>query len=347
MPRRRGTSDDKPASDPWKRVHIRVNTFTVDEWPIQESTSFEDLSIGAEQSISIVTALAWSPPGLAKHRRSVLAVLTSNLVVSLWASTSDPTVNENWQRILILHNAVQKSWERRSLSKHLTMPTGSSLARKLRVRSMAWAPQIRRRPEKSGNPVETRWGAFLLAVANEDGEIIILLTSSPYTTKSTAWDCKIVKSFFLSENEISNEFSILCNAAGYESDLVNRKSVPEPQSKEPFGDKPSGKDTDSATSRPSLFRSAMARKYFIDHIAWGPWNPDADAENVISLTCSAVVIHCVFRVAFQFPLNTAFSSVPRFYFKYMSRCARDGLDPADRPVAWQQNVSCSLSNRRE
>ena len=309
---------------------------------MQEAVSFEDFSIGTEQSTSIVTALAWSPPGLAKHRRSVLAILTSNLVLSIWASTSDPTVSEDWKRVSVLHNAVEKSWERRCLLKSLAMPVGNVLARKLRVRSMAWAPKIHQRPEEYWRPVENRRDTFLLAVANEDGEIILLLASSPYTTRTTAWDFKIVKSFFLTENSLSNEISTLYNTAEYESERGSRKSDPIPQSKGLSDDKPPRTIIDTATCRPSLFKSALARKYFIDYIAWGPWSFEADTETVITLTCSGMVTHCVFRVAFQFPLNTAFPCVPRFHFKYMSRCEQNGFDPADRSIAWQNNVSYPL-----
>lgn len=318
-----------------------MNRFHIDEWPVRESVSFEDYSIGEEQSTSIVTALEWSPPGLAKHRRSVLAVLTSNLILSLWAADSDPTVNENWKRVIVLYNAFEKSWERRCLSKNLAMPTGNALARKLRVRSMAWAPQIRRKPEKCEKSFETTWGVFVLAVTNDDGEIIFLLISSPYTTSSTAWDCNIATSFFLDETARGNGFSTLYSTAEKQSGEVNRNSGAETQLEDQVDDKPPSRDKNTVTARPSLFRSAFAKKCFFENIAWGPWRVDGDAETLITLSSCRVVIHCIFRVLFPFPLNTIFSCVPRFYFKKVFRCERDDFNLADRPIAWQNHVSCS------
>lgn len=336
MPRRHGPGKNhgKSASDPWRQVQFRINTFTVDEWPIQEPDCFDHFSIGEEQSTSVVTTLAWSPPGLAMHKRSVLAVLTSNLVVSFWASVADPVVTASWQRVFVLNNAVKTSWERRCLSRSLPMPIENQLRQKLRVRSMSWAPRIRQWPEKYQHSVETKWGMFLLAVANDDGEVVFLSISSPFTTDSTSWDSKIVKLLSLDERGLSGGGFAAKDTIVHES--LNRESIPEPQRHD---SKSSGRSIGTRHNRPSLFSSAVRRRISIDHLAWGPWKFNADAETILTFTRGGAVCHCIFHVSFPFPENTLFSSVPRFRLEYMSHGNSQSSDIADRTVVWHSHVS--------
>lgn len=338
MPRRHGPGKNhgKSASDPWRQVQFRINTFTVDEWPIQEPDCFDHFSVGEEQSTSVVTALAWSPLGLAMHKRSVLAVLTSNLVVSFWASVADPVVTASWQRVFVVNNAVQKSWERRCFSKQLPMPIESQLRRKLRIRSMAWAPRIRQWPEKYQHSVETKWGMFLLAVANDDEEAVFLLISSPYTTDSTSWDSHIIK--LISLDDGGSFGGVLAAKEINSNESLKRESIPEPQSKSRL-DRSSGKRIGTRHDRPSLFSSAVRRKISIDHIAWGPWKFNADAETILTFTRGGAVCHCVFHVSFPFPVTTIFSSVPRFRLDYMSQFNTQSSDITDRTVVWHSHVS--------
>lgn len=339
MPRRHGPGKNhgKSSSDPWRQIQFRINNFTVDEWPIQEPDCFDHFSIGEEQSTSVVTALAWSPPGLAMHKRSVLAVLTSNLVVSFWASVADPVVTASWQRVFVLNHAVEKSWERRCFSKQLPMPTESQLRRKLRIRSMAWAPRIRQWPEKYQHSVETKWGMFLIAVANDDGEVVLLLISSPYTTESTSWDSHIVKLISLDQRGSTGGGFAAKDMIIHES--LNRESIPEPQSKHRPDDKSSAKSIGISHHRPSLFSSAVRGNISIDHIAWGPWKFNADAETILTFTRGGAVCHSIFHVSFPFPVNTLFSSVPRFRLESLSQRNGQRSDITDQAVVWHSHVS--------
>ena len=343
MPRRHGPGKNhgKTASDPWKQVQFRINTFTVDEWPIQEPDSFDHFSIGEEQSTSVVTALAWSPPGLAMHKRSVLAVLTSNLVVSFWASVADPFVAVSWQRVFVLNNAVKKSWERRYFSKHLPMPDENNLRRKLRIRSMAWAPRIRQWPEKYQHSVETKWGMFLLAVSNDDGEVVFLLISSPYTTESTSWDSHIVKLISLDERESPRGGFAAEDIVVHER--LNGESTPEPQSKSRHHERSSAISIGPRRDRPSLFSLAIRRNIYIDQIAWGPWKFNADAETILTFTRGGEVCHCIFHVSFPFTVTTRFSSVPRFRLEYLSQRNDQSPDITSRTVVWHSHVSFLIS----
>lgn len=319
------------------QIQFRINTFTVDEWPMQEPDCFDHFSVGEEQSTSVVTALAWSPPGLAMHKRSVLAVLTSNLVVSFWASVADPLVAASWQRVFVLNNAVKKSWERRCLSKHLPTLTENQLRRKSRIRSLAWAPRIRQWPEKYQHSVETKWGMFLLAVANDDGEVVFLLISSPFTTESTSWDSHIVKLISLDGRDSPGGGFATKDIIVPES--RNGDSISDSLSKARLDDRSSGRSIGTRHDRPSLFSSAVRRNVYIDQIAWGPWKFNADAETIVTFTRGGEVCHCIFHVSFPFPVNTRFSSVPRFRLEYISQRNSQSFDITDRTVVWHSHVS--------
>ncbi|KAK5677636.1 hypothetical protein LTS12_029448, partial [Elasticomyces elasticus] len=51
----------------WHISRFRANIFTSTEWPTLHPQDRGAFSIGAEQSLSTVVGLAWSPPGLARH----------------------------------------------------------------------------------------------------------------------------------------------------------------------------------------------------------------------------------------------------------------------------------------
>ena len=164
------------SSEPWAHVRITVNRFTFEEWPRQELASFEDMSIGEEQARATVTAIAWSPPGLAKHRRSVLAVLTSNLILSLWASNSDPSDLNSWKRVLVVNKVL---------------PSGSRFQQ--RIRTMAWAPPNPLHFDHQTLFSRSKWGIPLLAIADDCNGLYILRVSSPFAGQSFAWDVGILR----------------------------------------------------------------------------------------------------------------------------------------------------------
>ena len=160
---------------PWVHVRITVNRFTFEEWPRQEQASFKDMSIGEEQARVTVTALAWSPPGLAKHRRSVLAVLTSNLILSLWASNSYPSDLNSWERILVVNKVLH-----------------SGSRSQQRIRSMAWAPTNPQHVDRQTPFSRSKWGIPLMAIADDCNGLYILRVSSPFAGQSFAWDIEVL-----------------------------------------------------------------------------------------------------------------------------------------------------------
>jgi transcription initiation factor TFIIIC delta subunit-like protein len=141
--------------------------FTNKEWPKFLPQRRENFSIGPEQSISTVAALSWSSPGLAKYRRCLLAVLTSNLILSLYESVG---LQEKWIRVAVVGHALQSHFSKSINNVGLRL-------RKSRIRSFAWCPPIKYRVSEDGNSPDpvSRWGLHILVVANDDNDLIFLL----------------------------------------------------------------------------------------------------------------------------------------------------------------------------
>jgi hypothetical protein len=131
----------------------------------------DNFSIGPEQSMSTVAALSWSPPGLAKHSRCLLAVLTSNLVLSLFESTGS---QGKWTRIAIVNSAMGNHFAQSVSDVGLRF-------RKEKIRSFSWCPAIWSPtmvvdvPPGVVPPPVHPWGHHLLAVANDDNDLVLLL----------------------------------------------------------------------------------------------------------------------------------------------------------------------------
>ena len=161
--------------EPWTQVRIAVNKFTFEEWPQQEQSSFEDMSIGEEQAKATVAALEWSPPGLAKHRRPVLAILTSNLILSLWAANGNPADLNSWERVLVVNTVL---------------PSGTRLQQ--RIRSMAWAPTKRQHADHRTPFSRRKWGIFIMAIADDSNGLYFLEITSPFAGQSLAWNIEVL-----------------------------------------------------------------------------------------------------------------------------------------------------------
>lgn len=200
--------------DPWTQLRIRVNAFTFEEWPMREPASFTDMSVGEEQARVSIVSLAWSPPGLAKHRRSVLAVLTTNLLLSIWAPGPDPTDTEGWQRVLILNETAIPSYNL----------LDSSTCSFQRVRSMAWAPVCHQHAE-ANNPLSTRkWGVPILTVADDKNTLYFLTVSSPFSDPSKPWDVQTLAYETLPAPHRGNERPSLLQMALSSKHFINEIS---------------------------------------------------------------------------------------------------------------------------
>ncbi len=282
------------------QIHLRINGFTWDEWPNQEPTSFNDFSVGEEQSTSNVIAISWSPLGLARNKRSVLAVLTSNLVLSFWASNSDPSMHASWERVFVVNSGVGKSWKSNSRLSHTSHPAPSVPRRLRRIRSVAWAPLIQRRLECGDSRFGSASNIYFLAVTTDDRSVLFLSVSSPYTDGSTGWDAGIVEQYiFREDNSMSKS-------------VLTAEAVEEPPDSQAIGCREqSVSEQEYLYGRGSLFHTALKTKYFIDRVSWGAWiETKALTEIAVKFEINhASVGHAIFYVSHDFPLRTSLSKL--------------------------------------
>ncbi|KAL9006740.1 MAG: hypothetical protein Q9188_000518 [Gyalolechia gomerana] len=184
--------------DPWVHISFRINSYTVNEWPAQELNDLDSFCIGEEQSSSTVVALSWSPVGLAKHKRSALAVLATNHVLSLWASVSDLKTASTWERVLLVNKAFGTPDQRHAPRDEGALTSSGIPRRSARVQSMSWAPtkpddsayyknDLQRATSKVGSPTQ------YLAVTNDADEVVILLIQRGWIHHSKSlWEAQIV-----------------------------------------------------------------------------------------------------------------------------------------------------------
>ena len=90
----------------WQHVPLKVPLFSTEELPLKEPAPIANYSIGEEISNSAPVSIAWSPSGLAKHRKCALAVLTANLTLSIWSAEGKPQDESSWARRLIINDAL-------------------------------------------------------------------------------------------------------------------------------------------------------------------------------------------------------------------------------------------------
>lgn len=140
------------------------------EWPLVFPQNRDDFSIAAELSTSTVIGLAWSPPGLGRFRRSLLAVLTSNLILSLWEPVG---AKGQWARVAVVNHALHPSQGKSTELEGLDL-------RKSNIRSFSWCPPLQiPTPDYGGGrdlPAgpESRWGIHVLSVANDNNEVALM-----------------------------------------------------------------------------------------------------------------------------------------------------------------------------
>ena len=225
--------------------------------------------------MSNVVALSWSPPGLAKHRRCALTILTSNLILSLWASTSDPATLASWERLYVVNTGVYQSLVgNNSLSGSAATFTDPILRRILRIRSVAWAPLL---PfESSHNDVRFSGGSdlYFLAITNDDNSVLFLSVSSPYINDSAIWSVRIVTQYNFEKKQTEFEQ----NLSYLHGSLLQMASNPRP---------------------------------FINRVSWAVWNQaEGRTEIFINFDRDSVSIgNAKFLVSAGFPLNASISNL--------------------------------------
>ncbi|KAI9710611.1 MAG: hypothetical protein M1812_007375 [Candelaria pacifica] len=245
-----GSAKAHPHSRPfgstqWDVVRFRVNVFTIDEVAILEPADSETLSLGEEQSTSTVVSLVWSPPGVGKHRRSVLAILTSNNVLSVWGIPSYPNESRSWNRSLIINHEIANYFERLGDLAEESKAQQYHVARlRRRIRAVSWSHPCCLQPNPGSERPCDVWGVPLLAVTNDNLEIIFLQLQSPHYPSSA-------------------------HNGQWRVDVLGHVQV-------------SQSPTDGPQSN-SLIAIALRPVRFVSHVAWSPWiyRSDGAAEVVL------------------------------------------------------------------
>ncbi len=171
-----------PVSDSayWHVESIRVNQFSEQEWPLVDLAALSDLSLGEEQSTPSVCSLSWSPVSIGLHRRSVLAVLTTNHLLALWESTGIPG---SWKRTCIVN-------------KLMTMEGLMSNRRKQRLRAVAWLPGLAVEPF-------TRQEQQHLIIVDDDDRVSVFNLAKGAPSHDGNWHLKLAYSHQLPREKTS------------------------------------------------------------------------------------------------------------------------------------------------
>ena len=232
----------------------------------------------------------------------------------------------------MINNAVQKWWDQTGLLKQKRAPTQNRIRRKVRVRSMSWAPRACPPREKRDQSFGTKKSAFLLAVANDDGDISLLLLSSPYTHMSASWNCTVLKVMSVSGDPLI----LLPDVAdAQKTKLPDIEVISHIQTnREELGEM-----RDRIRFHPSLLKSALAVKRSIDHIAWGPWKFGDVAETIITYSRDGIFFHCLFEVQLQIPEKKSYPRVVQLDFKRFWRQESDCLPFDSCSAMWHSQVS--------
>jgi hypothetical protein len=213
-------------------VALPVPLFSVEELPLKVPAPISTYSVGEEISNSAPIKIAWSPPGLAKHRRCALATLTSNLTLSIWSAEGRPNEEEGWSRRLIINNALIehfRNWD--DEPSHLTGPSQERLRLRSRIRTFAWAPALPC-PGPAG-VIGTRfpYGQHILAIANDDNHIVFVVIESPTSTFGVERD--------------------------WRAEVLEHESW--------------GLNSEGIFTAPSCFQDTLKQQRYVSHIAWSPW----------------------------------------------------------------------------
>ena len=229
-----------PNGEPWRDILFKSNAFTLDEIPRSNPLTFQNFSPGEELSLRHVQALEWSSPGLARYNRCVLAVLSSNHVLSIWEHDGRPDDGTKWKRKIVVNHAIQKHYD--CTEKKVNESQEDRHERRQvqqRVRAFVWSPPMYEIPNKEEQTF-TQYvdrGYQSLAVATEAEEILLLRVLSPHNVVRpdiVEWKIDVVHSLDL---------------RAYTLEALHLEI--------PGNERNSLSDNDE--------------KFIADHIAWGPW----------------------------------------------------------------------------
>ncbi|KAI9793781.1 MAG: hypothetical protein M1833_000673 [Piccolia ochrophora] len=183
MPRGLSIEDQDIPSDrvseyQWNVAVFRTSDYTEEQLPVNILSSSRIYSIGEEQSPRHVVDLAWSPLGLARHQRSLLAVLTSDHILSFWEPGHDPKDSSSWKRAIVVNFKIKAYLNNDPLEETDDNAFTSEVERtRCRIKAFCWNHP---HTDSVGIPESHS----MLAVSNDAGEIFFLDVQSPHHSLS-------------------------------------------------------------------------------------------------------------------------------------------------------------------
>ncbi|KAF2027240.1 hypothetical protein EK21DRAFT_72418 [Setomelanomma holmii] len=217
----------------WQHVPLQVPWFTVEESPIKEPAPLANYSIGEEISASAPVAIAWSPIGLGKHRRSALAALTANLVLSIWAAGVKPQEASSWDRRLIINNALSEYFSSNITDDpgHDALSLGERLRLRSRVRAFSWAPALPNPLSSATMGTRLSFGRYVIATCTDDNVLALVSVDSPTTTYGAeqCWSANVLA-------------HVVCTL-----------------------------DAETMCPESSFFEDMLKQQNHISHVSWSPW----------------------------------------------------------------------------
>lgn len=197
----------------WNSTYFKANAFTSEEAPLLQPLTFTNFSPGEELSNRHVQALEWSPLGLARFGQCVLAVLSSNHVLSLWECDGRADAGSNWKRKVIINHALMSHY---STIEKATGETDQLYNERKqvsqRVRAFAWSPRTFSATMELKSDLLDNVGSGLMAVSSEAGDIAILHIRSPYNildVESTDWQVDIMHTISIKHLVVEAESGII------------------------------------------------------------------------------------------------------------------------------------------
>jgi hypothetical protein len=197
---------------------LQVPWFTSEELPIKEPANLANYSIGEEISASPPIAIAWSPPGIAEHRRCALATLTGSLVLSIWSAGAKQDEGKNWSRRLIVNNALAEYFSTNTadeLDNDMRRPD-ETMRLRTRIRAFAWASALPISRTFSSLGSRLSYGQQLMVVSNDGNQLAFLVIESPTSTQGedSGWSAKVLAHISLTPDPRSPSSMILSSSRG-------------------------------------------------------------------------------------------------------------------------------------
>ncbi|KAH7410309.1 transcription factor IIIC subunit delta N-term-domain-containing protein [Phaeosphaeria sp. MPI-PUGE-AT-0046c] len=209
----------------WRHIPLQVPLFTSEELPIKEPATLANYSIGEEISSSAPIAIAWSPPGIAKHRRCALAALTANLILSIWSADDKQDEGKSWDRRVIVNVALTTYFSTITADElsGVEEDPNEGMRLRTRIRAFTWAPALPTSQSSSSLGSRLSYGPHLMAVCNDDNQLALVVIKSPASTNGAevGWSTEVLAHISLTPNPRSN----VTTSASFDDRLKQQRHI--------------------------------------------------------------------------------------------------------------------------